>query len=202
MILSSTSIQQAIDDGRVVIDPEPGPRVAAATHGQPTPYDSSAVDLHLSDRLRVPIRGLSVEVNPGIGSVQDTLATLYKQENIPTTGFNLHPWQLVLGLTAERVKLLLPSEIDEGVRDRGWLAARVEGKSSLARFGLLAHFTAPTIHAGFEGHITLEMMNLGPSPIILTPGMAICQLILERVEGVPDAPASRFAGQTDPAGTT
>ena len=69
----------------------------------------------------------------------------------------------------------------------GW--PRVEGKSSLARFGLLAHFTAPT-------------SNLGPSPIILTPGMAICQLILEQVQGVPDAPASRFAGQTDPAGTT
>ena len=200
MILSSTSIQQAIDDGRVVIDPEPGPRIA--TRGQSTPYDSSAVDLRLSARLRVPIEGLGVGVNPGVGSVQDTLATLYKQENIPPTGFVLHPWRLVLGLTAERVKLPLPYEIDEGVRDRGWLAARVEGKSSLARFGLLAHFTAPMIHAGFEGHITLEMMNLGPSPIILTPGMAICQLILERVEGVPDAPASRFAGQTDPAGTT
>ena len=200
MILSSTSIQQAIDDGRVVIDPEPGPRIA--TRGQPTPYGSSAVDLHLSDRLRVPIQGLSVEVNPGIGSVQDTLATLYRQENIPTTGFNLHPWQLVLSLTAERVKLSLPNEIDEDVRDRGWLAARVEGKSSLARYGLLVHFTAPTIHAGFEGRIALEMMNLGPSPIILTQGMAICQLILEQVHGVPAAPASRFAGQTDPAGTT
>ena len=88
-----------------------------------------------------------------------------------------------------------PYEIDEGVRDRGWLAARVEGKSSLARFGLLAHFTAPTIHAGFEGHITLEMMNLGPSPIILTPGMAICQLILEQVHGVPDAPANPRTGR-------
>ena len=104
----------------------------------------------------------------------------------------------MLGLTVEYVKLPLPHEIG----DRDCLAARVEGKSSLARIGLLVHFTAPTIHAGFEGHITLEMMNLGPSPIILTSGMAACQLILDQVHGVPDAPASRFAGQTDPTGTT
>ena len=141
-------------------------------------------------------------MNPGAGSVQDTLATLYERENIPATGFNLHPWRLVLGLTVEYVKLPLPHEIGADVRDRGWLAARVEGKSSLARIGLLVHFTAPTIHAGFEGQIALEMMNLGPSPIILTPGMAVCQLILELVHGVPDAPASRFAGQTDPTGAT
>ena len=196
MILSNTSIQQALDDGRLVIDPEPGPRIA--TREQPTPYDRSAVDLRLSDHLRVPKQGLGVGVNPGAGSVQDTLATLYEPENIPATGFNLHPWRLVLGLTVEYVKLPLPHEIG----DRDCLAARVEGKSSLARIGLLVHFTAPTIHAGFEGQIALEMMNLGPSPIILTPGMAVCQLILEQVHGVPDAPASRFAGQTDPAGTT
>ena len=200
MILSNTAIGQALDEGRLVIDPEPAPRAPAG--GQPTPYSGSAVDLRLSSRLRTPKQALGVGVHPAAGSAQDTLMALYDVEDIPPTGFVLHPWRLVPGLTAERVKLPLPYEIDEGVRDRGWLAARVEGKSSLARYGLLVHFTAPTIHAGFEGRIALEMMNLGPSPIILTQGMAICQLILEQVHGVPAAPASRFAGQTDPAGTT
>ena len=75
----------------------------------------------------------------------------------------------MLGITLESIKLTLPRDIDPEVLENGWLAARVEGKSSLARFGLLVHFTAPTIHAGFEGQIALEIMNLGPISIILTP---------------------------------
>jgi dCTP deaminase len=80
------------------------------------------------------------------------------------------------------------------------LAARVEGKSSLARCGLLVHFTAPTIHAGFEGTITLEMINLGAYPILLYPGMEISQLIVEQVVGTPRAAASQFQSQSTPVG--
>jgi dUTPase len=75
------------------------------------------------------------------------------------------------------------------------LAGRVEGKSSYARCGLLIHFTAPTIHAGFSGTITLELCNLGPANISLYPGMPICQLIVEAVEGVPFRNDSQFQGQ-------
>ena len=131
-----------------------------------------------------------------------TLETLYEKVEIQPQGYVLDtPNRLVLGITRETVKLPLPYDIDPAVS--GCLAARVEGKSSLARLGLLVHFTAPTIHAGFEGHITLEIMNLGPSRINLTPGLAICQLILEEVDGVPGSAStpSQFAGQTDPAGT-
>ena len=196
MILSNTSIQQALDEGRLQIEPEPLPR--NPTLGESTPYGRSAVDLTLGSRLRVPRSGLAIGVDPGGG---DTLATLNAVQEIPAEGFVLEPHRLVLGVTHERVKLPRPHEIAEGVHENGWLAARVEGKSSLARFGRLEH-TAPTIHAGFEGHITLEIMNLGPSPIILRRGIAICQLILELVHGVPAGPPSRFAGQADPSGST
>ena len=199
MILSNTSIQIALDEGRLVIEPEPLPRFP--TLHASSPYGRSAVDLTLGSRLRVPRAGLAVSVDPEIGDTLVTLDTLYTAREIPREGFVLEPQRLVLGVTRERVKLPLPHEIGDGVRDNGWLAAPVEGKSSLARFGLLVHFTAPTIHAGFEGHITLEMMNLGPSSIVLRQGMAVCQLILELVHGVPAGPPSRFAGQADPVGS-
>lgn len=65
------------------------------------------------------------------------------------------------------------------------LAARIEGKSSFARCGLLVHFTAPTVHAGWKGRLTLEIKNLGSNPVTLYQGMPICQLILEEVLGIP-----------------
>ena len=194
MILSDRSIQKALTEGRLFIEPNP-------TADGRSPYGRSAVDLRLGPRLRVPKEGLAISVDPASGSPSTTLDTLYKAIEIPFEGFVLKQRRLVLGITLERIKLPLPHEIDPAVLANGWLAARVEGKSSLARFGLLVHFTAPTIHAGYEGRIALEIMNLGPSSIILRQEMAICQLILELVDGVPGGPASQFAGQTDAAGT-
>jgi dCTP deaminase len=77
----------------------------------------------------------------------------------------------------------------------------VEGKSSYARCGLLVHFTAPTIHAGFSGTITLELINFGPLKIELYPDMPICQLIVEQVSGMPFRNDSQFQGQSRPGGT-
>ena len=76
------------------------------------------------------------------------------------------------------------------------LAARVEGKSSLARLGLGVHVTAPTIHAGFVGTIQLEIINHGPMHIKLRAGMPICQLIFETTKGMPEtAYKGQFSGQ-------
>ena len=82
------------------------------------------------------------------------------------------------------------------------LAARVEGKSSFARCGLLVHFTAPTIHASFSGTITLELINFGPLKIGLYPGMPICQLIIEQVHGTPFQNDSQFQNQDWAGGTS
>ena len=65
---------------------------------------------------------------------------------------------------------------------------------------MLVHFTAPTIHAGFSGTLTLKLINLGPCPISLYPETPICQLILEEVAGVPVPNESQFQGQTAPGG--
>ncbi|HEX9587843.1 MAG TPA: hypothetical protein VGA15_08865 [Bradyrhizobium sp.] len=76
------------------------------------------------------------------------------------------------------------------------LAARVEGKSSLARLGIAVHLTAPTIHAGFKGRVRLEIVNHGPLPIVLKSGMRICQFIFEMTHGTPEAGyKGQFLGQ-------
>jgi dCTP deaminase len=101
--------------------------------------------------------------------------------------------KFVLGQTIE--------EVNFPISPAGqFFAARLEGKSSLARCGILVHFTAQTIHAGFRGKITLEIINLGPFDFLLTPDMFICQLIIEEVKGSPVNAPNQFIGQSTPAG--
>jgi dCTP deaminase len=88
----------------------------------------------------------------------------------------IEPHAFIMGQTRERV------HFPESSR----LAARIEGKSTLARIGLAVHLTAPTIQVGFEGVLALEMVNNGNYPIRLRPGIRICQIIIEQVFGTPD----------------
>ena len=136
------------------------------------------------------------------GSVLQTLDTFFEPHNIDDEqGFTLRQNQFILGQTEESVGLTLPKDLDDAVREKGCLAGRVEGKSSLARFGLIVHFTAPTIHAGFgPAPIALELMNFGPAPITLFPGMRICQLLLEQVVGIPDMRPGQFDQQESARG--
>jgi len=197
VILSDAAILDALRDGRLRIDPPPA---APAPGGNPGAFDPTSVNLRLGQLLRIPAAGVSITFDPAAGRVGPTLERLYDPYEIPPEGFVLDPGRFILGMTMERIALPLPSELPAGVAERGCLAGRVEGKSSLARMGLLIHFTAPTIHAGFEGTIALEMMNLGPAGIRLRAGMPICQLILEPVVGTPMSAGGQFLGQADPAG--
>lgn len=193
MILSNIEIQRAIDEGRLVIDPQPQPR--SLIPGVYCPYDTHSVDLQLGNQLVVPKSGpYSVDLVRA-GGVADFI--LDNSETIPLMAgrpFQLEPNKFVLGNTLERVELRLPSQGDV------CLAARIEGKSSRARFGLLIHFTAPTVHPGFCGNLTLEMINLGVAPLVLSLGMPIAQLIVEEVSGIPFVNPSQFQGQSSPPG--
>lgn len=88
----------------------------------------------------------------------------------------MEPGSFVLGWTEENIELPVHAR----------LAARVEGKSSLARLGIGIHITAPTIHAGFKGPIQLEICNHGPIRVKLMGNMPVCQLIFEQTLGTPD----------------
>ncbi|MGB1101350.1 MAG: dCTP deaminase, partial [Pontimonas sp.] len=110
----------------------------------------------------------------------------------PTEAFVLHPGEFVLGATFEVVTL--PDNV----------AARLEGKSSLGRLGLLTHSTAGFIDPGFSGHVTLELSNVATLPITLWPGMKIGQLCFFRLSSAAEHPygsekyGSRYQGQRGP----
>jgi dCTP deaminase len=111
---------------------------------------------------------------------------ILSDREIPPEGYVFKPQTFLLGWTQEKIQL----------PHRSRLAARVEGKSSLARLGIGVHVTAPTIHAGFGykkndadypgSPLQLEMWNVGPLDVKLVEGMPICQLIFEAVDGTPE----------------
>jgi dCTP deaminase len=189
MILSDGEIRGAIKKHLITIDPEP-------TEKQ---YTTSAVDLLLGPQIfrlksTEEIQSehpqgvtVSLEVDPStikIGELLQKYAVPLPQE--PAGYFVLRPNTFALSTTNEYIELPKKSKI----------AARVEGRSTLARLGLTIHMTAPTIHCGFPGHIILEMYNFGAYPLRLRPGMAICQLILERLAKIPKTDIkTSFVGQ-------
>jgi dCTP deaminase len=185
-ILSDRAILAALDSGRLRIEPRPAPGPGATD----SPFSTCSIDLRLSSTLHIPRQGLQLGIDVR-GRITPTLDALYEQRKIPPEGFLLRPNQFVLARTMEEVSLPLSEPC---------LTARVEGRSSFARAGLLVHFTAPTIHAGFEGRIALEMINLGEFSLVLRTGSPICQLIIETVEGVPIGRDSQFQGQASAIG--
>jgi dCTP deaminase len=192
MILSNVEIHKALDAGDIVIDPEPSPRFASLDSPM-TPYDTTAVNLRLSPFLSVCKAASPMTFDlrkPGLISLLDKV---YEPYEMNEGGHSLQPGKFVLGSTVEVVHLPIR-------KGRPAYAARVEGRSSFARCGLLIHFTAPTIHAGFEGTITFEIMNFGLHDISLYPDLAVGQLIFEQVEGLPRPNASQYQGQRKPTG--
>jgi len=183
VILSDREVRAALERGALRITPDP--RTDASL------WSSTAVDLRLDEPLNTwvfPAEKAPRYFAPGDPAYD--LPTLIGQFLRPVArtdeGFLIQPGHFYLGWTQERIQL----------PHRSRLAARVEGKSSLARLGLGVHVTAPTIHAGFGATdldpsfagnpIQLEIWNTGPLPVLLRPGLAICQLIFEWVDGTPE----------------
>jgi dCTP deaminase len=203
MILSNEELFKALDDRRIVITPEPKPRYAKI--GSPDdycPFDTHSVDLKLGVDLSIPEAGAfqfdlmqKVPLAPTIHRNARHVKLNELSEEFP---FILKPNQFVLGKTLEKIELPFDHQVNKDTKT--CLAARIEGKSSRARVGLLIHFTAPTVHPGFNGTLTLEMINLGAAGIILRPGMPIAQLIVEEVKGIPSPNPSQFQNQTTPSG--
>lgn len=194
MILSNVEIFKALDEGRLVIRPEPSPRLPTVTQSH-SPYDTHSVDLRLADEIRVPQKGQITYDLSKPGRIAETIGAHSKTLTLTRMQpMSLKPGQFILGMTREWISLPF------GKGDSTCLAARIEGKSSRARFGLLVHFTAPTVHPGFQGNLTLEMINLGPADFLLVPDMHIAQLIVEEVRGCPIENPSEFQGQDAPEG--
>lgn len=189
MILSNTEIVMCLRENRFKIDPISGLDPSKA------PFNTSAIDLRLGNEVIVPDDNCPVQYDLRKGGIADFLTKHSQKYTLKEEQpFSLKPGKLILANTFERVSFPInPAGV--------CYSARVEGKSSLARCGIIIHFTAPTIHSNFTGKITLEIINLGSIEFLLTPGMYICQLIIEEIRGCPIIAPNQFNEQTDPTGT-
>jgi len=177
VILSDRDIRSAIETGRIVIEPF-----------SPDAVQPSSVDLHLDRRFRV----FRNSRYPFIDVRQDQPDLTELVEIEEEQPFILHPGEFVLGSTLERVSL--PDD----------LVARLEGKSSLGRLGLLIHSTAGYVDPGWDGNLTLELSNVANLPITLYYGMKIGQISFQQMSSPVDVAygderiGSKYRGQRDP----
>ena len=176
-VLSDKTIQECINSGDIVISPLNEEDIQPAS-----------VDLHFDNKVLV----FSNSLRPYI-DVRDSLEDLTEVVEIDeNTPFILHPGEFVLGSTSEHIEL--PAH----------LVARLEGKSSLGRLGLVIHSTAGFVDPGWKGHLTLELSNLSNLPITLFYGMKIGQISFielttpsNRLYGSKEL-GSKYQGQSDP----
>jgi dCTP deaminase len=177
MILSDVDIRKEISAGRIEIDP--------FDDGCLQP---SSVDLHVDRQFRVFANSRYPFID--VRREMPDLTELVEVEG--EEAFILHPGEFVLGSTLERVTL--PDD----------LVARLEGKSSLGRLGLLIHSTAGFIDPGWDGHVTLELSNVANLPITIYPGMKIGQLSFVQLSEPAERPygsagiGSKYQGQKGP----
>jgi dCTP deaminase len=177
VILSDRSLREAIAAGRLVIDPLDDDAI------QP-----SSIDVRLDNGFRVFYTARHPYID--VKQPMDDLTELVEVK--PDDAFILHPGEFVLGSTLEEVGI--PAD----------LAARLEGKSSLGRLGLMTHSTAGFLDPGFVGHVTLELSNVANLPITLYPGMRIGQIAVFQLTTAAERPygsrgvGSKYQGQRGP----
>ncbi|MFD2027545.1 dCTP deaminase [Promicromonospora aerolata] len=177
MLLSDRDIRAELEADRVVLDPY-----------EPSMLQPSSIDVRLDRYFRLFDNHKYPFIDPATD--QPELTRLVEADS--SEAFVLHPGEFVLGSTFESVTL--PDDV----------AARLEGKSSLGRLGLLTHSTAGFIDPGFSGHVTLELSNVATLPIKLWPGMKIGQLCFFRLSSASEHPygsdlyGSRYQGQRGP----
>jgi dCTP deaminase len=177
VLLSDRDLRAVLESGGLRLDPF-----------EPSLIQPSSIDVRLDRTFGIFNNHLYTHIDPAIR--QDELTTPVE---VPDgEPFVLHPGEFVLASTLEVITL-----------DAG-LAARIEGKSSLGRLGLLTHSTAGFIDPGFSGHVTLELSNVATLPIRLWPGMKIGQLCIFRLSSPAEHPygssvyGSRYQGQRGP----
>jgi len=177
VVLSDTTIKRLLEEGRIGISPY-----------DPTLLQPSSVDVRVDRFFRVFRNSRYPYID--VKQPQEELTELVEVED--QTPFILHPGEFVLGSTLERITL--PDD----------LVARLEGKSSLGRLGLLIHSTAGFVDPGWDGHVTLELSNVANLPITIYYGMKIGQLSFMRLTEPAATPygsdglGSKYQGQQGP----
>ena len=176
-VLSDATIRELIESGRIVIDPF-----------DPSMIQPASVDIRLGNSFRVFHNHRIQSID--LGDPPRDLTEHVEIDEADGT-FVIHPGEFVLGTTQEYVEI--PEDI----------VCRIEGKSSIGRLGLVVHATAGFVDPGFQGTLTLEIANFNSVPIVLRPGLFICQLSFmaldraaERPYGHPEL-GSHYHGQRE-----
>jgi len=177
MVLSDRTIREELARGRIVIEPL-----------DETSIQPASVDVRMDDKILVfrNSRRPYIDIRQQLDDLTEMVPL------VPDEPFILHPGEFVLASTLEHIEI--PDD----------LVARLEGKSSLGRMGLLIHSTAGYVDPGWKGHLTLELSNVARLPITLYYGMRIGQISFlrlttpaERLYGSPSL-GSKYQGQTEP----
>ncbi len=171
MQLSDRDIRAALRTGRIALEPDDGLEERIGP---------DCVDLRLGTRFLVFERNKQACIDPRDPATA-TGATR-RVELAPGDRFIVHPQELVLATTLERLRLGTD------------LVARLEGRSSLGRLGIIVHSTASLFHAGWQGHATMELGNLGVMPVALYPGMRICAFTFQPLSSPAERPYGGAAG--------
>lgn len=182
MILSDRDIKARILSGDIVVTSPDNDHMAN--------IGASSLDLRLGKYFKVYNHTKYAVLDPMQPETFKDVAKLIEIDEA-TTPFVVQPGEFVLGVTMEKIKIA-----DD-------LVARVEGRSSLGRLGIIIHSTAGFVDAGFEGTITLEITNINRMPVALYPGMRVCQLAFEQMSSSAEVPyqkkgSSKYQGQIYP----
>lgn len=175
MILSDREIKSHIKEKRIIVNPSPDYK---------TQLSGASLDLRLGREFRVFDYAQATEINPK--KMNECTRLVKLKDGSP---FVVHPGEFVLGITHEVV----------GIDNT--LCARIDGKSSIGRIGIVVHSTAGHVNPGWKGKLTLEISNIGRIPVLLYPGMRICQLVFEKLTSIAEnsyEKKGKYAGQLGP----
>lgn len=180
MVLSDRDIRIALKEGRIKIVPAPALSVVLG---------SCSIDLRLGNRFRIFDHSKFPYIDPNNNRLaSDMMREVRVRDKQP---FVLQPGDFVLATTME--SFTLPDD----------LLARLEGRSSLGRLGIVVHSTASVFEPGWNGVVVMELGNLGRMPVALYPGMRVCALTFEQLSSPASVPynkkkSAKYAGQKAP----
>ncbi len=176
-VLSDKDIKKRINDGSIYIEGVDINSISLAS-----------VDLKLGNKFKVFRNSQITHIDTKNAVTDEFMELIEKKESDP---FVLHPGEFVLGSTKEYIKI--PEDI----------VARLDGRSSLGRLGIVIHSTAGSVDPGFEGNLTLEIANISKLPVILWPGTRVCRLTFDVLSSPSETPynkrkESKYNKQTEP----
>lgn len=176
MILSDRDLKVYIKDGKIRVKPLIDENIR-----------SVGIDLRLGDEFKLFKMNHKTHIDPSKDDIDDGVDVIKVKEG---NNFIIHPGEFVLGVTKESVEL--PDNI----------SARIDGRSSLGRLGIIVHSTAGRVDPGWSGSLTLEISNIGKLPVALIPGMRFCSLVFETISSPVERSYKKIGKYTGQKGPT